>query len=91
MKRYIFLSTVLFVTGLQLCADPLLVAVLMVKNEEPVMELTLQPLVDAGIKDFLIYDTGSVDHTIEVTQEFFIKNNISNFVIEQGDWLMDTK
>jgi tetratricopeptide (TPR) repeat protein len=67
--------------------DPVLVAVLMVKNEEAVMELTLQPLVDAGIKDFLIYDTGSSDNTIQITQDFFIKNQIPNFVIEQGEFI----
>lgn len=68
--------------------DPnLLVAVLMVKNEEKVMVTTLQPLVDAGITQFLIYDTGSTDNTIEITKEFFIKNKIQNFVIEQGPWI----
>jgi glycosyltransferase involved in cell wall biosynthesis len=43
--------------------------------------------VDVGITDFLIYDTGSTDQTIEITQHFFIKNNISNFVIESGEWV----
>ncbi|MBP7854751.1 tetratricopeptide repeat protein [Candidatus Babeliales bacterium] len=72
---------------LKLSADSLLVAVLMVKNEASVMEMTLLPLVDAGITDFFIYDTGSTDNTIAVTQEFFQKNNISNYVIEQGEWI----
>jgi glycosyltransferase involved in cell wall biosynthesis len=70
-----------------LWADSLLVTVLMVKNEAPVIEKTLQPLVDAGITDFLIYDTQSTDDTIQVTQAFFIKNNISNFVIVQEPWI----
>ena len=87
MKRLIFfLSLFNFCIGM-VVADPLLVAVLMVKNEEPVMQTTLQPLVDAGITDFLIYDTGSTDQTIQVTQNFFIQNNITNFVIKQGDWV----
>ncbi len=85
VKKIVLNFLLLF--GCKAQAESLLVAVLMVKNEEPVMELTLQPLVDAGITDFLIYDTGSTDQTIQVTQDFFIKNNITNFVIEQGDWV----
>ena len=50
--------------------SPLMV-VLMVKNEEPVMLKTLQPLVDGGINTFFIFDTGSTDKTIEITQQFF--------------------
>src|SRR3990167_10596358 len=73
--------------GIWLQSNPLLVAVLMVKNEAPAMETTLQPLVDAGIQDFLIYDTGSTDNTIQVTQDFFIQNNITHFVIEQGEFV----
>ena len=76
-----------FFSTTTLRADPLLVAILMVKNEAPVMEMTLQPLVNAGIQDFLIYDTGSTDQTIEVTQNFFIKNDITNFVIEQSEFI----
>jgi tetratricopeptide (TPR) repeat protein len=83
--RILFFIT--FFSHVVLYCQPLLVAVLMVKNEEPVMQMTLQPLVDAGIKDFLIYDTGSTDNTIDVTKQFFIENNISNFVIEQAEWV----
>ncbi|MBP7854752.1 hypothetical protein KAZ82_02315 [Candidatus Babeliales bacterium] len=83
----IFFSFYIVFNFLKLSADPLLVAVLMVKNEEPVMEMTLQPLVNAGITDFFIYDTGSTDNTIAVTQEFFQNNNISNYVIKQGEWI----
>ncbi len=85
MKSIILNFLLLF--GFNTQAESLLVAVLMVKNEEPAMELTLQPLVDAGITDFLIYDTGSTDQTIQVTQNFFIKNDITNFVIEQAEWV----
>ncbi|MBP6892734.1 hypothetical protein KBB68_04120 [Candidatus Babeliales bacterium] len=86
MKHNALLFTLFFYTHF-IYSDPLLVAVLMVKNEEPVIETTLQPLVDAGITDFLIYDTGSTDKTIQVTYDFFIKNKISNFVIKQGEWI----
>jgi tetratricopeptide (TPR) repeat protein len=67
--------------------EPLLVAVLMIKNEAPVIVATLQPLADAGIKDFFIYDTGSTDDTIKITQEFFKKNKITNFKIVQEPWI----
>ena len=87
MRYQEFLSFIFFFNLSLLNAEPLLVAVLMVKNEAPVMEATLQPLVNAGIQDFLIYDTGSTDNTIQVTQNFFIKNNITNFVIEQGEFV----
>jgi len=63
--------------------DPLLVVVLMVKDEEHVMESTLQPYVDAGVKAYLILDTGSTDRTIEVTHAFFKKNHITHYFIEQ--------
>jgi tetratricopeptide (TPR) repeat protein len=86
VKHFIIFLFALFNANF-LQSNPLLVAVLMVKNEEPVMHMTLQPLVDAGIKDFLIYDTGSTDNTIDVTKQFFIENNISNFVIEQAKWV----
>lgn len=63
--------------------DPLLVVVLMVKNEEHCMAQTLQPFVDAGISSYFIFDTGSTDRTIEVTKEFFDLNHITSFYIEQ--------
>jgi tetratricopeptide (TPR) repeat protein len=81
-----FLFFTIFYTA-TIFADPLLVAVLMIKNEASVMATTLQPLVDAGIKDYFIYDTGSTDDTIQVTQEFFQRNKITNFKIVQETWI----
>lgn len=63
--------------------NPLLIIVLMVKNEEPVIQDTLQPFIDAGLDSFLIFDTGSTDSTIAVTQKFFEENHVSNAVIKQ--------
>lgn len=63
--------------------DPLLVVVLMVKNEEAVMASTLQPFADAGINAYLILDTGSKDRTIATTQEFFVKHGITQGYIEE--------
>jgi glycosyltransferase involved in cell wall biosynthesis len=85
MKNFILLST-LFYTSLSI-ADPLLVAVLMIKNEAPVIKKTLQPLIDSGIKDFFIYDTGSTDNTLEIAENTFKENNIRSFVIAQEPWI----
>lgn len=63
--------------------DPLLVVVLMVKNEENVICPTLEPFVKAGIDSYFIYDTGSTDKTMQNTQEFFEKNKIANGFITQ--------
>jgi glycosyltransferase involved in cell wall biosynthesis len=52
-------------------SEPLLVVVLMVKNEAAVIEATLQPFVDGGITDFVVFDTGSNDNTPEVATQFF--------------------
>jgi len=63
--------------------DPLLVIVLMVKNEALVIRETLQPFIDAGLDAFLIFDTGSTDDTISVTKKFFEENHVGRAVIKQ--------
>ena len=65
----------------------LLVIVLMVKNEENFMVDTLKPFVEAGLDSFLIFDTGSTDKTIKVTQEYFEKNNVKNGIIKQEPFI----
>ncbi len=85
VNSFVLYFIITFFSCLQ--ADSLLVAVLMVKNEALGIQQTLQPLVDGGVQEFLIYDTGSTDDTIEIIRDFFINNNITNFVIEQGDWV----
>jgi glycosyltransferase involved in cell wall biosynthesis len=55
----------------QVWCDPLLVVVLMVKDEAPVIEATLQPFVEGGVHDFVIFDTGSTDGTPDVAANFF--------------------
>ena len=67
--------------------DPILVVVIMVKNEETVMQATLQPFVDGGVDSFFVFDTGSTDKTIEVTQDFFNENNIIHGYIEQEPFI----
>lgn len=70
-----------------LCQDPLLVCAIMIKNEAPVIEQTLKPMVDSGIDSFLVYDTGSTDTTIAIVQKFFEEQNITNFAIEQEEFV----
>ncbi len=50
--------------------NSLVVAVLMIKNEEPNIQATLKPLIESGIESFFIFDTGSTDRTIEITQSY---------------------
>lgn len=81
-RLYIFILTV--VLPFYFYAIPnkdLLVAVLMVKNEAAVMASTLQPLVQAGIESFFIFDTGSTDQTIENTQKFFTEHSHCTYTI----------
>lgn len=66
---------------------PLMVVSIMIKNEEHVIKATLQPYADAGIQDYLIFDTGSTDKTIEKTEEFFKENNIKNGIIKQEPFI----
>ena len=95
MKRYFLLLQLLvfIITSSQAITNPaspsspkkgpLLVPVLMVKNEAAVIGKTLQPFVDAGIKDFFIFDTGSTDDTIVITRRYFNNNNVTKGVIKQ--------
>jgi hypothetical protein len=74
-------------TVLQIHYDPILVVVLMVKNEETVMRATLQPFMDAGINSYLIFDTGSTDNTIAVTQEMFDEYGVTEGYIMQEPFI----
>ena len=67
--------------------DPLIVAVLMVKNEEPVIVETIKPLFEGGIDAFFIFDTGSEDKTIEKSQEFFDQHHVSRAYIAQEPFI----
>lgn len=79
-SRYLIFFFILYAN---LKADPLLVVVLMVKNEAPVICQTLDPYVQAGIDSYLIFDTGSTDNTVQLARSFFKKNGINNVIIHQ--------
>lgn len=61
--------------------------VLMVKNEELVINKTLEPFTKEGIHSFLIFDTGSTDNTVEAVQDFFKENNVNNWYIFQEPFI----
>lgn len=67
--------------------NPILVVVLMVKNEAPVIKETLQPFIDAHIDSFLIFDTGSTDDTVAIVETFFKENDINHAYIEQEPFI----
>ena len=50
---------------------PLIVVVLMIKNEAQSIQATLGSYVAGGLKHFLILDTGSTDNTMRVVQDYF--------------------
>jgi len=86
MKRYFFCISFLFFAQVHSLIDynPLLVVILMVKNEEAAMGPTLQPFLDAGIDSYVILDTGSSDNTIQTTQNLFDQYGIKKgHIIEQ--------
>src|SRR5262245_30205228 len=67
--------------------DPLLVVVIMVKNEEKVIRATLQPFIDGGVDSFFVFDTGSTDKTMEVAQEFFDEYGCEHAYIVQEPFI----
>jgi len=78
ISKLIFLLSFIFLYELKseqvqndLKNDPLLVVVLMVKNEEDVINATIEPFIKAGIDSYFIFDTGSTDKTVETVKKFF--------------------
>ena len=63
--------------------DHILVLSIMIKNEESSICKTLQPFVEAGVTNFLIYDTGSTDNTVNVAKKYCENNKVNYYVIEE--------
>lgn len=89
MKKIVILCSFLLIacSSFSLANDPLLVVVLMVKNESEAMKDTLKPFVDAGVDSFLIFDTGSTDDTIETTRNYFKERNVTHGIIDQEPFI----
>ena len=72
-------------------AEPLLVVAIMVKNEEAVIQRTLEPYLKAdpfGRQiSYLVFDTGSTDRTIGKAHELFNAYGITNFYIFQEEFV----
>jgi FkbM family methyltransferase len=60
---------------------------IMVRDEEDVITKTLQPFATFGFKNYLIYDTGSIDKTVEISRSFINDNNLTGAKILQEDWI----
>ena len=68
-------------------ATQLLAVTLMVKNEAEALEKTLLPFVQAGIKNYFLYDTGSTDTTLADATEFFKKHALTKIYIRQEPFI----
>lgn len=71
------------IENLQESTNPLLVLVLMVRNEEHVIVPTIKTYVESGITNILVYDTGSKDTTVSTTETYFKDANLKNAYVVQ--------
>lgn len=70
--------------------SPMMVVLLMVKNEHEVIVPTLKTLVSHKHKNdlaYVLYDTGSTDGTEHLAKDFFETNGISNYLIEKDTFV----
>lgn len=61
----------------------LIAIALMVKNEATSINSTLASLSQAGIRDFLILDTGSTDNTIALAETFFREHQLNGCIKQE--------
>ncbi|MFA6303773.1 MAG: hypothetical protein WC627_11680 [Legionella sp.] len=61
----------------------LLAVVIMVKDEAISIQATLNSYFEEGIRHFFVFDTGSTDNTIALTQEFFKKNKLNGSIQQE--------
>ena len=75
----------------EMYAEPLLVVAIMVKNEEAVIQKTLEPYLKADPEGkniaYLVFDTGSTDLTIQKALELFKMYGITNCHICQEEFV----
>jgi len=67
--------------------EPIVVIALMVKDEAPVIEATLETYIGNPEVAFFIFDTGSTDNTMAVAESFFRKHGIKNFAMAQEPFI----
>lgn len=61
----------------------ILVVSIMIKNEAGSICNTLQPFVNSNVRNFLIYDTGSEDDTVNVVKNYCKSNKLNYHIIEE--------
>lgn len=64
-------------------SKPLIAIALMVKNEAPSIQATLNSLFERGMRHFFVLDTGSSDHTIDITQAFFKQHQLDGHIKQE--------
>lgn len=72
----------------QYVCNPILVPLLMVKNEEDVVIPTLEPFIKAGLKHIVVLDTGSTDKTVPVIKKYFADNKVENGYVYEDPAIM---
>ena len=91
MRVHTLISVIFLITVQWASADPLLVVAIMVKNEEAVIQATLEPFLKADPKSkniaYLVFDTGSTDLTIQKALELFNVYGITNCHICQEEFV----
>jgi glycosyltransferase involved in cell wall biosynthesis len=84
MRVFLLYYIIAYAHTVAISAKPLVAVVLMVKNEASVITQTLQPYIDGGIQDFVVYDTGSTDGTQYIAHNLFETYGLQNaHVIEE--------
>ena len=87
MKRYLLPVLFLCSTAIEAAKSPLLVLLIMVKNEQdaivPTLETYLSAELTVGKEDhediaYVVYDTGSTDETVERARQFFKDRRVVN-------------
>ncbi len=93
IKNLIFFACIFQLGSLAAYGKPLLVVLLMVKNENqviiPTLETYLSSTVTTDDVGYILYDTGSTDGTDTLAEDFFKDNGISQFKIVKEHY--DTK
>lgn len=62
---------------------PLIVVVLMIKNEASSIQATLNSYVAGGLKHFFVLDTGSTDDTVVLAREYFKQYPITAYMEQE--------
>ena len=62
---------------------PLIVVVLMIKNESSSIQATLNSYVAGGLKHFFIFDTGSTDQTMSLVEDYFKQYSVAAIIRQE--------